>query len=145
MKFSFVTLSRKYKFSRKYMFSENCHTVLFLLLCPGRPVLSGVPCQADLSRLICLGYLILSSACHDYPIPVGLSQLSCPCGHVLADLSSLSFTGCIIPFPDCLLWSPCPGWPIPIFLSRLFCPSCPVPEFFSPALLCLSTVLTVLF
>ncbi len=97
-------------------------------------VLSWLTCQADLSRLICLGFLVrCSSQCHvPDVIPHSLvSCLSChqilsvvlsqlPCRSVISGHPVLFFLYCLHHL-DCLLWLFCPGFPVPAVLPQYSC------------------------
>ncbi len=122
----------------------TCPRVWSLLSClasrplsPVLPELSRLTCQANLSRLICLGYPVQRHSwchvpdvmpqlycygCHSVP-----SQLSCPNWPVLLLCSChpvLSFFSCLY-HPD-ILWLSCPGCPAPAFLSLALFPRYPV-------------------
>jgi hypothetical protein len=97
--------------------SLTCHTNLSRLICPGCPV----PLSQSTSCCRCSVPTVLSwLSCHEFPIPVDLLQLSCPCCHVLAALSSFPSPVCPIlkVFSSCLVQT---------FLSQLSFPRCPTP------------------
>ncbi len=87
----------------------------------------------------------MDKACRGFPVPVVLSQLSCPCCNVLAncqlcsvqaDLSArLRHTDMYLhPLPVVLSWLSCPGCPVPdvlLGLATVPCPGCPFAAFLS--------------
>jgi hypothetical protein len=99
--------------------------VLFRLICQADQ--TRLACPAHMSRLFCPGCPVLSRLfCPRCPIPksyipVLLSELSLPCSHTLAVLSTVSCPGCNI-------LTAIPGCPVPANLSQhsFLCPSFPV-------------------
>ncbi len=120
--------------------------VLTLLPCPGRPVLSAQS-RLELSRRTCPTDLFTLTCPGPAPFPcprcpvvtalswlsvtvfksVVLSQLSCPCCHVLLVLYPLLFPGCTIHIPIVQ-----PVRPVPALLSQMSFPSITVPSSLSP-------------
>ncbi len=104
--------------------------------CPGCPV------PVVLSQLSCPRCRVPAVLkCPGCSVPVFLSQLSCLCCYVLTVLSTLSF-------PTVVSKLSCLGSPVPALLPQLSCPVCPLlavlPQAFQYQLICLSfPVLTV--